>query len=148
MKDFNAERDKRHQEREREFGEKPFTFGRLGGVPAQFYVRANVGYLGVKRVAALSESSTGGETFEAIEESVFSMIDPRDNALERFRQVIALDNPDPITFDDLVELQNWLLTEQTALPPTEQQPSAPSSTDSGPSSTETSSSELGEASTI
>jgi len=140
MYDFNAERDRRHAERAQEFGDKPFTFGRIDGVPAVFHVRANVGYLGVKRVAALSEASSGGETFEAIELSVFSMIDPKDNALERFQQVIA-NNDDPVTFQDLVELQNWLLQEQTELPPTEPGPSSPSSTPTGTPTTEPSSSE-------
>lgn len=145
MYDFNAERDKRHAEREKEFGDKPFTFGRIKdkkgkSVPAVFHVRANVGYLGVKRVAALTDASTGGETFEAIEASVFSMIDPKDGALERFQEVVS-NNDDPVTFQDLVELQNWLLTEQTALPPTEQEPSSASSTQTGPHLTEVSSSE-------
>lgn len=146
MHDFNAGRDKRHEERKQEFGDKPFTFGRIDGEPAVFHVRANVGYLGVKRVAALSDSSTGGETFEAIEQSVFSMIDPSDGALERFQSVVA-NNDDPVTFQDLVELQNWLLQEQTALPPTEPGPSAASSTQTGPPTTEDSSSGQGEVST-
>ena len=130
MHDFNAGRDKRHQDRAKSFGEKPFTFGRINGEPAEFYVRANVGYLGIKRVAALSEESSGGETFEAIEASVFSMIEPGDGAMERFKAVVN-NNDDPITFDDLVELQNWLLGEQSSLPPTEPGSSADSSTTSG-----------------
>ena len=147
MYDFNAGRDKRHDERSKEFGDKPFTFGRINGEPAVFYVRANVGYLGIKRVAALSDASTGGETFEAIEQSVFSMIDPRDGAVERFRAVVT-NNEDPVTFEDLIELQNWLLQEQTALPPTELGPSSVSSTPTGPESTAPSFSEQGEVSTI
>lgn len=146
MHDFNAGRDQRHQERTKEFGDKPFTFGRINGEPAVFYVRANVGYLGIKRVAALSDASSGGETFEAIEQSVFSMIDPRDGAVERFRAVVT-NNDDPVTFEDLIELQNWLLQEQTALPPTEPGPSSLSSTETGTQSTEPSSSGQGEAST-
>lgn len=138
MHDFNADRDARHAERTREFGDKPFIFGRINGEPAVFHVRANVGYMAVKRVAALSDASTGGETFEAIEKAVFSMIDPRDNAIERFRHVVESDD-DPVTFADLVELQNWLLSEQTALPPTEPEPSSPSSTTTGTPSTATSS---------
>ena len=134
MYDFNKGRDKRHEEREKNFGEKPFTFGRIDGEPAEFYVRANVGYLGIKRVAALSEESSGGETFEAIEASVFSMIDPADGAMERFQAVVN-NNDDPVTFDDLVELQNWLLGEQSELPPTEPEPSARSSSAAGKKST-------------
>jgi hypothetical protein len=156
--DFNAGRAKRHEERAASFGSKPFKFGFKprekdeGGnpvgplVPEEFYVRANVGYMGIKRVAALSESSSGDETFSAIEYSVFSMIDPGDNALERFKQVV--NNPDdPVTFDDLVELQTWLLTEQTSLPPTEPQPSAATPTPNGSVSTAPSSTVPGEAST-
>lgn len=135
MHDFDADRVKRHQEREREFGEKPFKFG--GEI---FYVRANVGYLGIKKVAELSEASTGGETFEAIEQSVFSMIDPRDNALERFKKVVD-NNDDPVTFDDLLELQGWLMTEQTGRPPTQEASSASGPTTAGTPSTENSSTE-------
>lgn len=138
--DFDAERRKRHEEREREFGDKPFTFG-----GQLFHVRANVGYLGIKRVAALTEDSTGGETFDAIEASVLSMIDPRDNAFERFHDVTTnLD--DPITFDDLVELQNWLIGEQTGRPPTPEPASASGPTPIGLSSTAPSSTEPGEVS--
>jgi hypothetical protein len=154
--DFNAELAETHAEREKAFGAKPFVFGYIESepdengetkqIPAQFFVGANVGYLGIKNVALLSESSTGGETFTAIEESVFSMIDPKNGALERFREVVS--NPYfPITFDDLVKLQGWLLTEHTALPPTEQPPSAPSSSANGESSTDPSSTAQGEAST-
>lgn len=151
MKDFNEGRAKRHEEREEEFGSKPFLFGHVEGkpgegTPGEFFVRANVGYLGIKRVAALSDASSGDETFDAIEKSVFSMIDPENDAMTRFKKVIA-NIDDPITFDDLVELQGWLLEEQTSLPPTEPASSATSSQGSGKSSTETSSNELGEAST-
>lgn len=137
--DFDAERRKRHEERAQEFGEKPFQF--CGQV---FYVRANVGYVAIKRVAALSEESSGGETFDAIEASVLSMIDPRDNAFERFRGVTS-DLDDPVTFDDLVELQNWLIAEQTSRPPTPEPPSASGPTTTGPILTGLSSTEPGAA---
>lgn len=156
--DFNAGRAKRHEERAASFGSKPFEFGfkqrekdendqPVGPLVAEtFYVRANVGYMGIKRVAALSEASSGDETFSAIEYSVFSMIDPRDDALGRFQQVVN-NADDPVTFDDLVELQTWLLTEQTSLPPTEPQPSAATPGQSGSTSTDPSSTAPGEVST-
>lgn len=140
MKDFDTARAERHQERQDEFGDKPFKFG--GEI---FHVRANVGYLAIKRVAALSDSSTGSETFEVIEDSVMSMIDPRDEAIERFLRVTrSLD--DPITFDDLVELQNWLIQEQTSRPPSQQKRSSSTPERSGTPSKETSSTEPEEAS--
>jgi hypothetical protein len=141
MKDFDTARAERHKERQEEFGEKPFKFG--GEV---FYVRANVGYLAIKRVAALTDSSTGAETFDAIEESVFSMIEPRDDALERFLAVTR-SLEDPVTFEDLVELQNWLIQEQTRRPPTEQSPSSDSQPKTGARSTGSSSGKREEAST-
>jgi hypothetical protein len=141
MYDFDAERAKRHAEREAAFGNKPFKFG-----GETFHVRANVGYLSIKRVASLSEASTGAETFDAIEESVLSMIDPRDNGLDRFIKVTR-SNDDPVTFEDLVELQNWLIAEQSGRPPTLEESSVSTPTSSGTSSTEDSSTEPGEVST-
>ncbi len=139
MHDLDVERAKRHAEREKEFGDKPFKFG-----GETFHVRANVGYIGIKRVASLSDETTGGETFEVIESSVISMIDPRDEAHERFNKVIY-SNDDPITFDDLVDLQNWLIGEQTNRPPTPEPSSASTPPSTGKSSTEASSIELVEA---
>jgi len=127
--DFDAERAKRHAEKEQEFGEKPFKFG-----GETFYVRANVGYLGIKRVAALSEASSGSEAFDAVEYSVISLIDPREDAHARIRRILASDE-DPVTFDDLIDLQNWLLGEQTGRPPTQQEPSASTPSSTGPNLT-------------
>lgn len=138
--DFDAEIAKRHAEREQEFGDKPFKFG-----GETFYVRANVGYLGIKRVASLTDDSTGGETFEVIEQSVISMIDPRDDAITRLRAVLSNDDF-PITFEDLVSLQNWLIGEQTNRPPTQEQSSASTPSKTGPRLTEVSSTEPAEAS--
>lgn len=140
MYDFDKERRERAAEHEKAFGEKPFKFG-----GETFYVRANVSYLGVKRVAALTDASSGGETFEAIEQSVFAMIDPRDDAVGRFKAVIE-NNDFPVTFQDLIALQNWLLQEQTSLPPTEPEPSSDSSTQTGKESTAGSSKERDEVS--
>lgn len=148
MHDLNAVMADSHEKREREFGEKPFTFGykprekdeegnRIGEPEAEvFYVRPNYGYLGVKRVALITEESSGGETFEAIENLVFSLIDPRDNARERF-EAVARNEEFPITFEDLAMLQNWLLQEHANLPPTESKPSVPTPGQSGSNSTET-----------
>lgn len=145
--DFNADLTQAHAEREQRFGEKPFTFGYIPheadengntpsgpGTPAQFFVRANPGYLGIKRIVLLSEGTSGGETFEAVEAYIYSMIDPRDGGHERFKAVLS--NPDfPISFDDLIKLEGWLLNVQTDVPPTGPEPSSGSSTVNGQSST-------------
>lgn len=141
MHDFDELQGKSHAEKAAELGERPFKF--RGEI---FYVAANVGYLSIRSVASLTEESTGVETFDAIEESVLSMIERRDDAEARFRK--ALENKEfPVTFDDLVQLQNWLIQEQAGVPPTKDEPSSSTPTPTGPGSTETSSIEPGEAST-
>lgn len=129
MKNFDPDRNKRHQERDAEFGENPFQFG--GEV---FYVRANVRYPAIKRIAEITEASDGVEVFDAVEEAVTAMIDPRDDAHERFNRVCQSEN-DPITFEDLAELQNWLITEATQRPPTQPDSSATGLSQAGTSLT-------------
>jgi hypothetical protein len=141
MQDFDAIQAETHAARIAEIGERPFKF--RGEV---FYVQANVGYLSIKSVAALSDSSSGVETFDAIERSVLSMIEPRDDAEARFNNALR-DKEFPVTFDDLVQLQNWLIQEQSGVPPTKPEPSSSTPTPTGADSTETSSTELEGAST-
>lgn len=131
--DFDPERNARHAAREAEFGERTFRFG--GEV---FYVRANVRYPAIKRIASITTSSDGVEVFDAVEAAVVAMIDPRDNAHERFRKVCESDI-DPVTFEDLAELQNWLVREATTRPPTQPDSSADSQSTPGTSLTDVSS---------
>lgn len=141
MHDFDPDRAKRHAEREAEFGDKTFKFA--GEV---FHVRPVVRYPAIKRVAEITEATGGVEVFEAVENAVLAMIDPRDNAHERFQQVCASD-VDPVTFEDLAELQSWLITEATSRPPTQEASSSTGQPEAGTSSTALSSTEPAEAST-
>lgn len=127
--DFDSERNARHAARDAEFGEKPFRFG--GEV---FYVRANVSYPAIKKIAEITEATDGVEVFERVEEAVMAMIDPRDGAHERFMKV-AESVDDPITFEDLAELQNWLISEATQRPPTQPDSSATGQSTAGTLST-------------
>lgn len=135
MYNFDTERKKRHEDREREFGEKPFQFG--GEV---FYVKANVRYAAIKRVAEITENTGGVEVFEAVEEAVLALLDSRDNAYDRFRALCRKDE-DPVTFEDLAELQGWLIREATARPPTQPDSSSTGQSTAGTTSTEPSSTE-------
>jgi hypothetical protein len=135
MYDFDAERNARHAAREAEFGEKPFTFA--GEI---FYVRPNVRYPAIKRVAEITEATGGVEVFDAVEAAVLAMIDPRDDAHERFHRACESDD-DPITFEDLTALNNWLIRESTSRPPTPPESSATGLSKTGIESTVISSSE-------
>lgn len=135
MHNFDPERNARHAARDAEFGEKPFQFG--GEV---FYVRANVRYPAIKRLAEITTNTDGVEVFDAVEEAVLAMIDPRDDAHERFGKVCDSQD-DPVTFEDLAELQNWLVREATQRPPTEPDSSATTPSPRGTSLTAVSSSE-------
>lgn len=139
MQNFDPDRNARHLLREAEFGDKPFQFG--GEV---FYVRANVRYPAIKRIAEITTATDGVEVFDAVEQAVKAMIDPREDAHARFSSVCQSED-DPITFEDLAELQNWLVKEATQRPPTEQDSSATGPSTAGTLSTGPSSSGTGPA---
>lgn len=133
MKDFDATQKTRHQERELEFGDKPFSFR-----GETFHVKANVRYGVIKSVAGIAEADDGNKVFSVIEDAVISLISDKDNAAERLR--IACANDDfPVTFEDLIELLNWLIEEQTGRPPTPVDSSSNGSGESGTLLMETSS---------
>lgn len=133
MKDFDEGQRARQEERQREFGEKPFLFR-----GETFHARANVRYGVIKSVAGIAEAADGNTVFSVIEDAVLSLIEPADGAAERFRAVCASDLF-PVTFEDLVELLNWLIEEQTGRPPTPPASSSNGSTGSGTALTVTSS---------
>ena len=132
MHDFDKSQRARHAQNEIEFGERSFTF--RGEV---FYVRANVGYPAIKRMAEINENTEGTAVFERVEKAVLAMIDPRDKAYERFEKVI--ESADfPVTFEDLNELNTWLIQESTGRPPTQPESSVTGLQIAGTKSTGTS----------
>lgn len=136
MHDFDEERRKRHATRETEAGDRTFMFG---GKLMRF--RANTPYSVTQSVAALTETTDGSAVFDTLEKAVVDMIEPDDRSM--FWEACR-DDAFPVTFDDLLDLANWLIERQTARPPTPAESSAPSSSPTGTTSTETSSIELEE----
>lgn len=141
MHDFDKAQLARHAQNAEAFGER--TFGLRGET---FHVRANVGYSAIKAMAEINENTEGTVVFERVENAVLAMIDPRNDAHARFIALCRqMDNP--ITFDDLNDINNWLIQETTQRPPTQQNSSPTGQQTPGTSSTETSSSEPAQAST-
>lgn len=129
IKDFDAEQLAEQEQDAKEFGDKPFTFR-----GETFHVRPSVKYGVIKSVAGIAEADDGNRVFSVIEEAVLSLIDPRDDAHERFRQVCDQEKF-PVTFKNLISLLNWLIEEQTGRPPTPAANSSNGSTVSGTPST-------------
>lgn len=133
MKNFDEARRARHAENAERFGEHPFEFA-----GETFYVRPNVDYDVIQSVAALTEETDGSRVISTVANAVISLIDPRDGAHERFHT--ARKNHElPVTFEDLMELLNWLIEEQTSRPPTQAESSSGGSTENGTTSKEISS---------
>jgi hypothetical protein len=131
--DFDSKRHERHQERENALGDRSFTFG---GHTMTY--RANAPYNVTKKVAAITENTDGAEVFEALENAVLGLLTKESRDL--FRQ--ACDNDDdPVTFEDLIELSNWLIERQVQRPPTPPVSSAGLSATNGTASTAISSTE-------
>ena len=133
MKDFDAERRKRHAEREQSLGDRSFTFG---GFTMAY--RANPPYTVTAAVAALTETSDGTAVFKVLEDAVIGLLD--NDSRDLFRQACGNEN-DPVTFDDLIELSNWLIERQSDRPPTPPVSSPGLSATNGTTSTANSSTE-------
>jgi hypothetical protein len=138
MQDFDAARKKRHEEREQALGDRSFRFG-----GQQLKFRANAPYTVTQSVAALTEATDGSAVFDVLERAVLDLIEPgsRDAFLAAVR-----DEEFPVTFQDLLELANWLIEQQAERPPTQPDSSASTSETTGTTSTENSSTEQAAAS--
>lgn len=73
-------------------------------------------------------------TLAVIDETILSMVEPTDNAAERYRAVRARTD-DPIKLDVMVELARWLVEMQTGRPTGQPSASAPGPTRTGAVST-------------
>lgn len=125
IRDFDQSARERHAENAKNFGDHPFLFR-----GETFHVRANVNYDVLASVAALTEETDGTRVIATVAEAVVNLIDPRDNAIDRFHTV-RKDNELPVTFEDLMELLNWLIEEQTSRPPTLAESSSGGSSENG-----------------
>jgi hypothetical protein len=107
MKDFDAERQQRHEQRERELGDRSF---RLGGETFQF--RANPSYTSMEPLMKVQDAE-GIEIIRLMEQSILDLLEPG----QQDRFLVALRNPDvPVTVFDLNEITNWITEAQTGRP--------------------------------
>lgn len=122
MRDFDKERQVRN-ERNRQFKIGGETFTAKSGVRPEV-------------LAAYEDISTDDTTavqiLAVIDEIVLGLIENTDDAHARYQTLRARDE-DPVTLEDLQEVVQWLIQEQTGRTPTRQ----PSPSGDGPKETET-----------
>lgn len=127
MKDFDQSRRERHEQRAVEMGDRTFRFC---GRTLEFV--ANAPYTVTQKVAALTEETDGSRVFDTLEAAVLGLLEP--GSATDFREAVS-DPSDPVTFDDLIELANWLIEAQVRRPPTPPSSSPDTSSTTGTLST-------------
>jgi hypothetical protein len=138
VRDFDAERQERHAERERLLGDRQIKIG--GEV---FTYEANVSYDVLRRLT--SDVPLQGEAYiTAIEQSVLDLIVDEDGSHKKFLQMCKR-KKDPITFDDLQLLCTSLVEMAFSRPTEASLPSTGSDAESGTSSTDSKSTAQAEA---
>lgn len=141
MRDFDQERQERHEEREKTLGDRQF---KLGG--EIFTYRAHVP-VDVLRTLTSERELSGGPYIDAIVASCLDLVEPEGDAHKRFKKVLERKNdPNPITMVDLQLTFNGLIQESFRSPTPESSPSTDGDSQTGTGSTETSSTEPAEAS--
>lgn len=132
-KDFDSERRQRHEEREAGMGDRSFIFG-----GEQFVYRANVRFDILRAVASVRSTTEGDVIIETVERAVLGLIEDTDGAHERFVAICQREE-DPITWQDLQSLEDWLIAEQVQRPTQAPLPSTPGRETTGTQSTDASS---------
>jgi hypothetical protein len=130
VKDYDAERQQRHKEREQALGDRQF---KLGG--EIFTYRANVSYDVLRRLTS-DAPLTGSAYIDAIELSCLEMIEDDDDAHKRFIALSSRDK-DPVTLEDLQAVFSGLVEDAFKRPTQASLPSGVTDAATGTSSTET-----------
>lgn len=138
MRDYDEDRRKRHEEREKLLGDRSF---KLGG--ETFTFKANVSSDVLRRMTGESEFLTGASYISAIEESCLDFIEDSGDAHDRFRDLVKRQE-DPITMDDLQAVFTGLVEDAFQRPTQAPSLSGDGRETTGPSSTETLSTEQAE----
>lgn len=95
---------------------------------------------------SIGETTAASEVLVTIDQLVHEMIEPADDAHARYDALRQRDE-DPVTLEDLQELIEWLIAEQTGRPTGQPSGSTPSAVTTPTGSTESSSSPAAEEST-
>lgn len=134
MRDFDVERLERHAERERILGDREF---KVGG--ETFVFKANVSY-DVLRSLTSDEGLSGSAYIDAIEACCLNMIEDDGDAHQRFL-ALSKRKHDPITLEDLQSVFQGIVEEAFRRPTQASLPSGAGRETTGPTSTETLSTE-------
>ncbi len=150
--DFDVKRRERQDQLTEEFGDHEFT---LGG--EQFRIRRIIPFAALAKLTGVSASkSTNADAFQTAQEVVLSMIaagpkmveqeddPPREETTQEARQrfldvVYDTDSDYPVTYIELLEVQEWMIEEASGRPPTQPESSSEPPSTNGTNATATSS---------
>jgi hypothetical protein len=111
-----------------------------------FSIRRVIPYAVLRQLSGIGVESSDNDALAAVEFAVLSMLTGGKEAKDRFQNVITAVDDFPVTYSDLLEVQDWMIREATGRPPTQPEASSDSSGTNGNPSTETSSDEPAEVS--
>lgn len=140
--DFDIEQ-RRQQEETLSKGAPDFT---LRG--QKFHMRKVIPHASLKAIAGIRKGSSDDDVFSALENTIISLL-ASDDDRKRFAVLLRDTTSEfPVTMENLIDVQNWMIKEATGRPPTPPESSSDSSSTNGTSETEASSPTPDEASKI
>lgn len=133
MHDFDAAQHSRHQEVMDEGG---LTFTLRSET---FTIRRVVPFAVLRQITSITSDSDAMKVYETFETAILALLHSQDDR-DRFLEVLYDTTSDfPVTYQDVLEVNNWILQEASSRPPTQPPSSSESPSTNGTASTETSS---------
>lgn len=134
--DFDPVQREEQQRLTDEFGEHTFT---LRG--ETFRIRRIIPFAVLRKISSVRNETNDADVFEAFESAIISLL-ATDKDRERFKALLADTTSDfPVTYQDILKVQNWVIQEASGRPPTQPSSSSGSASTNGHAGTESSSDE-------
>ncbi len=134
MHDFDQSQREKQQRLTDDFGEHRFT---LRG--QEFAIRRIIPFAVLRKISGVRDETADADVYEAFETAVLSLL-ASDDDRKRFLALLEDTTSDfPVTYLDLLEVQNWIIREAAGRPPTRPASSSASPSGNGHAGTGTSS---------
>lgn len=109
-----------------------------------FHIRRVVPFAVLRKITSITADSDNTDVYETFETSILSLLATEDDR-ERFLKVLYDTTSEfPVTYQDVLDVNRWVIEEATSRPPTQPGSSSESPSTNGTASTGTSSTEPAE----